>query len=327
MAAIIGCPANLFAAGCAWKFGRTRNPALLYQWFVFSMSLADFLFLAVVSPIQFAQYTFRVQLSRVPCMVLYITSHTSTVASSLSLLALNIDKFLAIYRPLYHASRLSGRRVCVVIVLSWIISLAWALFFMFGITQASSGQPCLLYVKSYGYYLGFAMVFFVAPTAMATVLSVFIAIVVKRQLVPTSGGSIGEEYKMEESPNCVRRNSRSLVNVMHIHRDSLCRARRITFVFTTTIWSFCTVIPYRLVYTMTSTMTKQKQGGWLFVFALILLSLMAANPLGNALITILTQRRFRQEWKRVWRRLSGGARKPASGDHETRTNARIPLLK
>lgn len=297
---IIGCPINLFAAKCAWKFARQRNPALLYQWFVLSMSTADFLFLLVVSPWFFLDFAFKIHLPKFFCLSIYCINYCSTVASSLSLLALNFDKFLAIYFPLRHVSILNGRKVFLIILSSWIVSILWGLCFVLSPITVCSERG--LKVESLVYYLAFAIIFFLIPTVTAAVLSFLIAIVLLRQwdqfFVRLPSDSL------ERLSQTSRRN-RSPSNALEGNRR-YSRAKAITFVFTTTIWSTLTCLPYRTFYLIieyTKLETNPSPSPLLWLSTLFFLGGFVANPVGNAFITIITQKRYRNEVRLVKEKL------------------------
>lgn len=147
------------------------------EMFVVSMTSADLLFCAVSAPLMFSNFNRDIGLSAVPCLTLFAVTHASTVASSLSLLWLNLNKFLHLHMPLHHFLYITRSRALGCMLISWLASIAWGFLFILGPFITYDAQ-CNIFLHHKSVYVVFVTVFFVLPAVVSLVISVYVAVVV-----------------------------------------------------------------------------------------------------------------------------------------------------
>lgn len=394
---VVGTPANIVVLCLALirkkssdiQAGRKRN---ITKYLVISMTFADLLFCGVHSPMMFLSYSRGVDFSAVPCVALFAVTHMATVASSLSLLLINIDKFLHLRRPLHYAVYVTTNRGLLSVLLCWIVSIGWSLLFIFG-SYIEYNERCDVRVTDKGIYILFAVGFFVVPTVISLVISVYVAVVVFEARVRTKrsrkqarcerfhlqvdshsgytsvctngsirrpGGSTKTKTprasntsssenrnphyiscpsvqldKSSQSGGCAPGTGTSSTNYLlapsplkrtislghsppngttpapsrrqhHQQQPHGHQFRRIGFVFTTTLWSTFTVLPYRLCFiiwnltTYEATLMTDRTAESVYF---CLFAIMALNAAGNPFITIMTQRQYSAKLAKIWHRL------------------------
>lgn len=294
--ALIGAPANFLvicmALSLLTRSARRRRGQKTYnQYYVLSMTMADFIFTAVHAPLYGIMYVWMIDYSFTTCRFLYISSHTSTVASSLSLLALNVDKYFAVARPLHHALIISKKVTTSLLAATWIISISWAVLLTCGpLTQMP--RPCLVTLNHDIAYYTFAVVFFVLPILFSFVIAIYVALVTGRSLVTREDNSPNSN-RAEISPQ--HSSKEQVLYQRHCNRGRRTtaidkyksQAKTLTFVFCTTIWSTVTSIPYRTSFVLHIFKISSVE------LSMFMFGLMAANALGNPFITLFTQRQYR----------------------------------
>lgn len=321
---LFGTPANFLVLCCAWKLFRKmpRNIAnsnnVFHQYFVISMTVADLAFVSIYACVMSIQYfSLNISLNVYECGFVYFICHASTVCSSLSLLCLNIDKFIAVIRPLHHNSIVTKSRVLILISICWLISIIWALFFVFTMISTSPGN-CGMVLASFETYCIFTVTFFILPTLLSVILSIIVGIVAytqsslkfespvrnsKFEFPARKNGSVsgvkfvwdtktGSEYR-----KISKRSSSSIGSMrdekLSRYRSVINRFRTLIFVFATTMWSFLTCLPYRIMYLFYISASEEQRIRHL-TLAYVMFAMMASNPLGNPIVTFLTQRRYRR---------------------------------
>lgn len=308
--AIFGAPMNavVLLAACSRRKGMTlKSRRNITECLVISMSTADLIFSIFHSPIGFVYFYLGIPLNEWTCYFFYTTTHVSTIASSLSLLWLNVNKFLQLHRPLHYFLYMTKSRALIFIAIGWLISLAWGAFFVFGpFIKYSNG--CTAILRYPELYIFFATEFFVLPTVVSLFVSVDIALLVLNEkqrrfrenfLRPSRPRqSRTPEIQNEEQPQLVPGRQRSKNG-----RDPG-NVRRISFVFATTVWSAVTVLPYRIAYIINS-LPGYKPTNFGMSLSFCLFALLALNAAGNPFITLLTHKQYSNQvydWLRCSRR-------------------------
>lgn len=299
--AVFGTPMNaiVLLAACSRRKGMTlKSRRNITEILVISMSTADLIFSMFHAPLGFVYFYMGAKLSAWPCFFFYTTTHISTIASSLSLLWLNVNKFLQLHRPLHYFLYMTKSRAVAFIAAGWTISIGWGLFFVFG--PFMKYDECNVSLRYPELYIFFATEFFVLPTVVSLFVSVDIAAVVLnenrrrfrelllRPVIPRNSRTLEGQYP-EPPPS----HHQPLVNDRRRSKNSrdTGNIRRITFVFGTTVWSAITVLPYRLAYIAHLLPGNQSTPtGVAITFCLF--AMMALNAAGNPFITLLTHQQY-----------------------------------
>lgn len=280
----VGTPVNavvLYIAIWLSKKGSSGNGGK-QQWFVASMTAADLLFCSIHSPMFYALYTLGQRFDSGSCSLFYIISHISVVASSLSLLLINVDKFLALHKPLHYPSLMTTRRVWATLVCFWLVSIAWASFLVFGPFLSISNNCGPIFKPEYRilYYI-FAVIFFALPVCASVFIAVFVIGIARRSRTPNllvrsagTGNGLASKWLLElhMASSNVETNSQKQ---RQVHQERRKNVKAITFVVTTTLWSAVTLLPYRFALI----------GNWMgyggVVWPSIFLALTTMNALGK----------------------------------------------
>uniref|UniRef100_A0A672K4U7 Muscarinic acetylcholine receptor n=1 Tax=Sinocyclocheilus grahami TaxID=75366 RepID=A0A672K4U7_SINGR len=124
------------------------NPLLrtVSNYFLLSLAVADFI-LGAVSMNLYTTYILIGQwtLGNLACDVWLALDYVASNASVMNLLAISVDRYLSVMRPLTYRATRTPRRAAVLITLAWIISFVlWApaiLFWQYiGIKNGSAGE-------------------------------------------------------------------------------------------------------------------------------------------------------------------------------------------
>lgn len=330
--AAIGAPANLLVMSIAISLitrtsRRRRGQKSYNQYYVLSMTVADFLFTSIHAPLYGTMYAFQLDYSFPVCHFLYIATHTSTVSSSLSLLCLNIDKFVAIHKPLHHSLIMNKKTTLRLLALCWIVSASWAVLLTEG-PLMSMPIPCKATLEHEVAYYTFTVVFFVLPILLSFLIAVYVALVTGRRssMVSRDESAHSQTARAEDTNN-----TKELVCQRHWTRERRrtnldkykSHAKTLTFVFCTTVWSTITSIPVRILrdswVPMGAPMTLHLLKCLYFQYrtsfvlqiyqissielSMFLFGLMAANALGNPFITLTTQRQYRSRLSKCLSRI------------------------
>lgn len=310
--ACIGSAMNLFVVFIWFTLSvrsanRRFNSQSKNRWFILSMTCGDLLFASVHAPMMYGWYSSTLEMTDGPCYITYGSTHISTTVSSISLLLLNVDKFIYLHWPLHYHDIVSTRKVIMLTVGTWMISLGWTFLFLFG-PFMKRGPECSWSAQHHEFYVIFLVIFFLMPILLSTATSLYIATVAVRASLQEAAsqaaygispnGTCMADYQ-SESVMVAEETTRSVVipPPSNGHRMTLTSPtvtsirpwRTITFVFSTTIWSTITYLPYRISF-IYSTVTHDIQLTWYYP----LFALMVIYPAGNPFITIFTQPPYRR---------------------------------
>lgn len=299
---VTGFIANCFVFYCAWCFCYNRSSASsssshVHQ-LIISMTLADLIYCSFVFPMNM-YYQSGASLSSELCVAYFFVARFSHVASVLSLLALNVDKFLYIAVPFHYQMIVTTIRVRVVIMVIWILSLSLGGFSIslsseLGLRPSSSFNSTSLdtsvgaianhsvtptsipdvvnrcrYKSNLFLQLIGPILFYILPVLLSLVLSVRILIIVlrhRRNLIDSLEPALSRKY------------ARKLW-------------RAVCFVLFTTVASAILILPYWVVY-MTSYFCKCIS---IAFQSKAMVNFPALNAVVNPVITTLTQKHFRRE--------------------------------
>ena len=128
--AIVGSVGNLLVIVAV---ATSRYLRTVPDFFIVSLSLADVLVTAIAQPMLIYQTFFYPLEAKTTCNALNVTSsfvaHLALLASVTSMTAVTLDRLVAIRFALRYATWVTARRSTVVIVFTWLVSLAMTLVY------------------------------------------------------------------------------------------------------------------------------------------------------------------------------------------------------
>ena len=96
---------------------------MLPNWFVLSLSLADFLVGLAIVPTDFVCKIY-VPSAMGTCKIGYIIAMLAIFSSVANLCAMTVDRYIAIIKPLRYVAWMTSRRAAILVVLAWSIPIA-----------------------------------------------------------------------------------------------------------------------------------------------------------------------------------------------------------
>ena len=169
-------------------FARYRRLRSVTNYYVISLAVADLLVALVGIPSAVATSVGLPRQFRV-CLVMNCVLMLLCTGSILSLVAVTVDRFWAIVRPLSYSADMTRRRALVVIACCWTTATVVGLLPAAGWNAGEPRQPRCFFMEVMDFrYLAF--VYFatiVAPTLFMAVVYVFIFKVVRRQVSLSPG--------------------------------------------------------------------------------------------------------------------------------------------
>lgn len=222
------------------------------------MTTADLLVTTVYSGLFAVRQLLRLPFSSHLCAVMLLSVQIPSVASSLSLLLLNVDKLVCLQSPLRHAVAANRPIWLTALTVVWLISFIWSANFV--LPHLADVNSTCQYKPPPVLLAAGLVAFFLLPILLSSAFScrvVGIVFSARRHRARSSGRPTG---------------------------------RPILFVFATTLWAAVTTVPYRLFYLLIATgqidPNAARRPTW-FLYALL-----AVHPALNPIITIVTQRRY-----------------------------------
>ncbi|XP_028969126.1 dopamine D2-like receptor [Galendromus occidentalis] len=125
------------------------------NYFIVSLAFADLLVAAVVMP--FAVYVLvnvRWELSETLCDLYIAIDVTCSTASIFNLVAISIDRFIAVTQPIKYSKHKNSFRVAITIAAVWVISMAIGTPIILGLNTSSERVPhlCVFYNSDFILY-------------------------------------------------------------------------------------------------------------------------------------------------------------------------------
>lgn len=161
--------------------------------------------------------------SRLICRCYYITIWTCQIMSVVSLLFLNIDKFVCIYYPLHYRQIITEKVVAGQLFIAWTCTIAYTMFSYIGPTVKfipHNETDCWATMDPTNYLLMIS-VGYILPSLISLLISIYIFIVAQG---------------MSSNITMSTANRQNAKNRM---------IKRIMFVFSSTLWTSLTSLPYR----------------------------------------------------------------------------------
>ncbi|MED6247822.1 Melanopsin-B, partial [Ataeniobius toweri] len=98
------------------------------NFFIMNLAISDFLMAITQSPIFFVNSLYKGWIfGEAGCKIYAFCGALFGIASMINLLAISIDRYLVITKPLQSIGWTSAKRTCLIIALVWVYSLAWSL--------------------------------------------------------------------------------------------------------------------------------------------------------------------------------------------------------
>lgn len=257
---ILGVAFNALVLFIAFKFVDTHDKPR--QLIVINMTAADFLMSFVfVLTRPYVEY-----LPLFMCYPYYILICSSQLCSCINLLWLNIDKFIFVQFPLHYYSIVTRTRLMVLTLLTWVITCGYAAVGYYFLDLGDLPHRCDKIDVPKAFVISLPVAYILA--LVGSFITSFIVFVIARRTCEIENKS---------------------------HSKVL---RQFFFLFSSTLWTFLTSLPYRLLY-MYAVMKRyfiytQEDDPTLFraigdfMFRALVLGIVV-----NPWITILTQRIYR----------------------------------
>ncbi|TMS36759.1 hypothetical protein L596_003848 [Steinernema carpocapsae] len=226
------------------------------QIIVINMTLADLLMCLVYMPTRPFLNVFAEYL----CFSYYIIICTCQLCSCLNLLWLNVDKLVFIQFPLHYYTIISRARILFITILTWVVLLAisagvYSTMKIINACNLVSIKP-LIYLPICILYV----IMIIASFAISSVIY-FIA-----------------------------KNSRKFEP-----RARLKMFQRLFFLFSSTLWTFVTCLPYRLLYLLHALCESCRESNVLLILTDFFFKILVVGIVINPIITIVTQRLYRHQ--------------------------------
>ncbi|XP_067289840.1 opsin 4xa isoform X2 [Pseudorasbora parva] len=121
----VGVIGNLLVMYAFFSNKKLRTPP---NYFIMNLAVSDFLMAITQSPIFFVNCMFKEWVfGEMGCKMYAFCGALFGITSMINLLAISIDRYIVITKPLQAIGWTSGRRTLIIILLVWIYSLSWSL--------------------------------------------------------------------------------------------------------------------------------------------------------------------------------------------------------
>ncbi|XP_039531353.1 opsin 4xa isoform X3 [Pimephales promelas] len=121
----VGVIGNLLVMYAFFCNKKLRTPP---NYFIMNLAVSDFLMAITQSPIFFVNCMYKEWVfGEMGCKMYAFCGALFGITSMINLLAISIDRYVVITKPLQAIGWTSGRRTLIIILLVWIYSLAWSL--------------------------------------------------------------------------------------------------------------------------------------------------------------------------------------------------------
>uniref|UniRef100_A0A7E4UM77 G_PROTEIN_RECEP_F1_2 domain-containing protein n=1 Tax=Panagrellus redivivus TaxID=6233 RepID=A0A7E4UM77_PANRE len=257
--------------------------------FLFSMTFADFLLTALCYPVELAPRAtgFFSHVPRLLNQTMHISTWVALIASSSSLVFLNVDKLFYFRFPLRYGETFTRARAIILITASWVFSLLFVCFAWYTESFECVDDDCntlAIFEKKTHIYAIFMIVVGVIPTLTCLVVSIYIM-----KIVSQHRKQLAEERALCATTTQSRSNSVFVT-----------RMRTFYFIFMTTVFTAITLLPYRLVGMVRSINPGRSHDcATIFVFW-IMMYMIYLNSIINPLLTVTVLPQYRVELTRTF---------------------------
>ncbi|XP_062992158.1 melanopsin-like [Elgaria multicarinata webbii] len=126
----VGITGNLLVLYAFFSNKRLRTPA---NYFIMNLAVSDFLMSATQAPICFLNSMHKEWiLGEIGCNLYAFCGALFGITSMMTLLAISVDRYCVITKPLQSIKRTSKKRSCIILVFVWLYSLGWSVCPLFG---------------------------------------------------------------------------------------------------------------------------------------------------------------------------------------------------
>ncbi|CAJ0557719.1 unnamed protein product, partial [Mesorhabditis spiculigera] len=258
--------------------------------FLLSMTAGDLILTAFCYPLEIIQHFIGYAPTWVNMMMHFLT-WASLSTSSISLILLNLDKLLYFKYPLSYSAVVSKSKGIGIVVATWVACFSFVLAAWLTGSFNCGPDNCLtlkLFHGNTGMYIGFTIGVCILPTLTSLGVALYILKIV----------SMHKKQLSEEQTLCGNNNGGP-----HTHQTFASRLRTFYFIFMTTIFTACTLLPYRVINMkrLISPATGQSQCVTL-LFLWIMWYLVQLNAVVNPVLTVTVLPQYRA---RICRKLFG----------------------
>uniref|UniRef100_A0A5S6Q705 G_PROTEIN_RECEP_F1_2 domain-containing protein n=1 Tax=Trichuris muris TaxID=70415 RepID=A0A5S6Q705_TRIMR len=266
----------------------------LNQRFVVSMTVSDLLY----GIVYMSTRLYNQLIPRWLCGPYYMTLWACQIGSVVFLLLLNVDKYISVRYPLQYPCMATKRTVTFQVAIVWLsIFLYCLLSFYCGAVHYDEDSPfeCNIQVEPI-FYILMLLLCYMAPLLSSLTISIYIA------------------WKVQQKPKYCHRMIPERPDGMKPKRRM---AKRIFFVFISTVWTTITFLPYRIglsvFYLCQWYYMKEHSPHQLKldednvcrtpaieIVISIFLCMLPLGAVGNPLVTILTQNTYRRCALSIW---------------------------
>uniref|UniRef100_A0A8C5E152 Melanopsin-B-like n=1 Tax=Gouania willdenowi TaxID=441366 RepID=A0A8C5E152_GOUWI len=121
----VGVTGNALVMYAFFSNKKLRTPP---NFFIMNLAVSDFLMAITQSPIFFVNSLYKGWIfGETGCKIYAFCGALFGITSMINLLAISIDRYIVITKPLQAIRWTSARRTCLIIILVWLYSLAWSL--------------------------------------------------------------------------------------------------------------------------------------------------------------------------------------------------------
>uniref|UniRef100_A0A1I7X407 G_PROTEIN_RECEP_F1_2 domain-containing protein n=1 Tax=Heterorhabditis bacteriophora TaxID=37862 RepID=A0A1I7X407_HETBA len=282
---------NVMVIFCAVKLFKRSGDTM--HLFILNMTIGDLILTVFCHPneLLIRKHDFLQQIHL--CAVVHYFNWIGLAVSGLSLTMLNIDKLIYFRWPLNYDRSMSKRRAALFCLLIWGVSVGYM----------SPGKKF--------YYEIFLILFCVLPVTSSLIVSIYLFNLTRQKRNSASGGD-SSAFKNKSSGDreiCLQPWEWTAMRVpLEVTEDLSNRVKSLVFIFATTAWTSCSLLPYRIMnlarihlFTWSELTCEGKQMmnwvAWILIY-LLTINPVRVMPIVNPLITSLIYAPYRMTIKK-----------------------------
>ncbi|ULT82835.1 hypothetical protein L3Y34_012223 [Caenorhabditis briggsae] len=283
---------NVMVIFCAIKLFKRSGDTM--HLFILNMTIGDLVLTIFCHPNELLIRKHDFLQQKHLCAVVHYFNWIGLAVSGLSLTLLNVDKLIYFRWPLNYDRSMSKRRAGMFCIAIWVLSIGfvsycWLFKIVYIYHQDCSLQVSMAPNKKFFYEI-FTMLFCVLPVTSSLIVSIYL-------------------FNLTRS----KRNAPNVGDPSVMKNKVLAQVKSLAFIFATTTWTSCSLLPYRIVnlarihlFTWSELSCEGKQRmNWI---AWILVYLLTLNPIINPLITSLIYAPYRLTIKKFLVNIPVGTR-------------------
>ncbi|CAJ0963621.1 unnamed protein product, partial [Mesorhabditis belari] len=287
---IISSILQIYVIRSALSHLRRRASDECLHLFLLSMTAGDLILTAICYPMEYVQRTELMGMAaRIPNILMHYLTWVGLSASSISLILLNVDKLLYFKYPLRYSSVMNRSKGIAIVLVVWISCFAFVL--VAWLTESfKCGDAECFYLDLFEGNAAIYVVFSISVCILPTLTSFCVAMYILR-IVTMHKKQLAEEQTLCGNPS-------------HVHQTFASRIRTFYFIFMTTIFTACTLLPLRIINLKRTLAPPNKSEieCWSILSRWLMLYLVQLNAIINPLLTVTVLPQYRA---RICRKLFG----------------------